>query len=72
MMLLRLYKSTLSVILKFAFGGGCRFTPTCSEYALEAIEIHGVFTGSYFIFRRVLKCHPWGHSGFDPVPGKER
>ena len=46
----------------------CRFTPTCSEYALEALRKHGPFTGSWLALRRILRCHPWGGSGYDPVP----
>lgn len=46
----------------------CRFTPTCSEYALEAIRKHGPIKGIWLAIRRILKCHPWGGSGYDPVP----
>ncbi len=46
----------------------CRFTPTCSQYAIEAITRHGIFRGSWLALRRILRCHPWGGSGFDPVP----
>lgn len=46
----------------------CRFTPTCSAYALEAFKKHGPFKGFYLTLRRVLRCHPWGGSGYDPVP----
>ena len=49
-------------------GPTCRFAPTCSEYAQEAIQVHGVFKGSYFALRRILRCHPFGGSGYDPVP----
>jgi len=48
----------------------CRFHPTCSAYAVEAIETHGVFKGSYLALRRVLKCHPFHPGGLDPVPPK--
>jgi putative membrane protein insertion efficiency factor len=46
----------------------CRFTPTCSEYAIEALERHGALKGSYMAVRRILKCHPFHKGGFDPVP----
>ena len=46
----------------------CRFVPTCSEYAIEAIKKHGPFKGLYLAVRRILRCHPWGGSGYDPVP----
>jgi len=46
----------------------CRFTPTCSEYALQAIKKYGPFKGGYLAIRRILRCHPWGGEGFDPVP----
>lgn len=46
----------------------CRFTPTCSQYALEALRVHGPLRGSWLALRRILRCHPWGGSGYDPVP----
>ena len=46
----------------------CRFTPTCSEYARQAIVKHGPFKGLWLAVRRLLRCHPWGGSGYDPVP----
>ena len=47
----------------------CRYTPTCSEYARQAIEAHGAGRGGWLAVRRILRCHPWGGHGFDPVPG---
>lgn len=46
----------------------CRYTPTCSQYAIEAIKKHGPFKGSYLAAKRIGSCHPWGGSGYDPVP----
>ncbi|HUO43773.1 MAG TPA: membrane protein insertion efficiency factor YidD [Burkholderiales bacterium] len=50
------------------FGTQCRFHPTCSQYAVEAIEIHGTWRGSWLAVKRILKCHPWHAGGVDPVP----
>lgn len=52
-------------------GHGCRFQPTCSAYALQALEHHGAFRGTWLILRRIGRCHPWGGQGFDPVPGTD-
>jgi uncharacterized protein len=49
-------------------GRHCRFEPTCSAYALEAIERHGAWRGSLLAGKRLCRCHPWGGAGFDPVP----
>jgi putative membrane protein insertion efficiency factor len=49
-------------------GPTCRFTPTCSQYALEAFRKYGPFKGGWLALRRILRCHPWGGSGYDPVP----
>ncbi|MBR5824574.1 MAG: membrane protein insertion efficiency factor YidD, partial [Paludibacteraceae bacterium] len=46
----------------------CRFTPTCSQYAIEAIKKHGPFKGLWLAVKRIARCHPWGGSGYDPVP----
>jgi putative membrane protein insertion efficiency factor len=50
------------------WGNQCRFDPTCSEYALRAIDSRGVFTGSSLALRRLCKCHPWHRGGYDPLP----
>jgi putative membrane protein insertion efficiency factor len=52
-------------------GHNCRYQPTCSAYALEALEKHGAIKGSYLTLRRIGGCHRWGSSGYDPVPGTE-
>lgn len=61
---IRLYQRFVSPMLPPA----CRFTPTCSQYAVEAIEKHGAIKGLYLAVRRLLRCHPWGGHGYDPVP----
>lgn len=53
-------------------GHACRFQPTCSAYALDALRLHGAVKGSLLTLRRIGRCHPWGGSGFDPVPGHDR
>lgn len=58
------YKGCISPM----FPPACRFTPTCSQYALEALRKHGPFKGSWLAIRRICRCHPWGGSGYDPVP----
>ena len=61
----KLYYWILSPIL----GNRCRFAPSCSEYAHQALERHGVSKGLYLTTKRLCRCHPWGGHGFDPVPG---
>jgi len=58
------YRSLLGPIL----GGSCRFTPSCSSYAIEALERHGAARGTWLGVRRVLRCHPFQRAGYDPVP----
>ncbi|MFD1882153.1 membrane protein insertion efficiency factor YidD [Paracoccus pacificus] len=53
-------------------GHGCRFQPTCSAYALEALQTHGALHGSWLTTRRICRCHPWGGEGYDPVPPARR
>ena len=50
----------------------CRFDPTCSQYAIDAIEAHGAVRGTPFVMRRIMRCHPWGGQGYDPVPTRAR
>lgn len=64
---IRIYQITLSPYL----GQNCRHVPTCSQYAIEAIKIWGPFKGMALALNRIRKCHPWGTSGYDPVPKKE-
>jgi len=65
---IRLYRWFLSPY----FGRHCRFHPSCSAYALEAIEQHGCWRGYGFALKRLGRCHPWGGAGYDPVPGSRR
>ena len=62
--IIRVYQKYLSPLL----GPSCRFHPTCSEYALQAVETYGVFRGGFLAAKRVLKCNPWGGCGADPLP----
>jgi putative membrane protein insertion efficiency factor len=57
----------------FIFGplGGCRFTPSCSEYALEALRTYGAMKGSWLALKRIARCHPWGGCGDDPMPERK-
>jgi len=65
--LIRGYQLFLSPIL----GSNCRFQPTCSSYTYEAIQKYGAIKGVWLGIKRILKCHPWGNSGYDPVPEKD-
>jgi len=67
---IRVYRWTISPAQIFLFGptGGCRFTPTCSQYAIHAIQARGALTGGALAARRICRCHPWGGCGHDPVP----
>jgi putative membrane protein insertion efficiency factor len=64
MALIQVYRYTLSPML----GRQCRFEPSCSSYALEALQLHGAVRGSWLATRRVCRCHPWHPGGYDPVP----
>lgn len=59
-----LYKYLISPILPMS----CRYTPTCSEYTIEALKKHGPIKGLYLSIKRIISCNPWGKSGYDPVP----
>lgn len=61
---IRFYQLCISPMLP----PSCRFTPTCSQYAIEAVMRHGLLRGGWLAIRRILRCHPWGGSGYDPVP----
>ena len=65
--LVRFYQKFLSPLC----GGCCRFRPTCSQYMIEALQKHGPLKGLFLGIKRILKCHPWGGEGFDPVPDKK-
>lgn len=64
----RLLLSPVIHLLTGPLGGGCRFQPTCSRYAIEALKTHPLHRALWLIARRVGRCHPWGGEGFDPVP----
>lgn len=68
--LLRAYQLCLSPIFHLLGGPGCgcRFYPTCSTYAMEAVRTHGIFRGLWLAGKRILRCNPWGGQGEDPVP----
>jgi len=62
--LARFYRIAISPWL----GANCRFDPTCSSYTIEALQTHGILTGGWLALKRIGRCHPWGGSGYDPVP----
>lgn len=68
--LIRFYQRILNPMLKVISGPGmgCRYSPSCSNYFLQAVEIHGPLRGCWMGICRILRCHPWGGSGYDPVP----
>ena len=61
--LIKIYKYLISPII----GHSCRYLPTCSEYSIEALKTFGLFKGLSLSLKRIMSCHPWGNSGFDPV-----
>jgi putative membrane protein insertion efficiency factor len=69
---IRIYRWTISPAQIFLFGSNasCRFTPTCSQYAMDAIHERGVLAGSALAAKRICRCHPWGDCGHDPVSPK--
>ena len=66
-LLIRFYQVAISPFLPSA----CRFEPTCSTYFIQALQTHGLFYGFYLGIKRILSCHPWGKTGYDPVPDKK-
>jgi uncharacterized protein len=62
--LVRFYQYTISPLTP----ASCRYTPTCSQYAIEAIQKYGPFKGGWLAMKRIARCHPWGGHGYDPVP----
>ena len=65
--MIRFYQVAISPWL----GKNCRYQPTCSQYMLEALKVYGLYKGVFLGIKRILSCHPWGGSGYDPVPHKE-
>jgi putative membrane protein insertion efficiency factor len=65
--LVRFYQAAISPYTP----SSCRYSPTCSHYTIEALKKHGIFTGGWLALKRISSCHPWGGSGYDPVPTKE-
>jgi len=71
---IRAYQLTISPAQVFLFGAGagCRYTPSCSEYAAEALREHGMVKGTALAAKRICRCHPWGGCGHDPVPPRNQ
>lgn len=65
--LIKFYQFAISPFL----GKNCRYDPTCSNYTLEALKVHGLISGSWLAMKRIASCHPWGGEGYDPVPSKK-
>ncbi|MGB0880679.1 MAG: membrane protein insertion efficiency factor YidD [Polaribacter sp.] len=66
-LLVRFYQTAISPYIPST----CRYSPTCSQYAIEALQKHGLFFGGWLATKRICSCHPWGGSGYDPVPEKK-
>ena len=66
-LLVRFYQVAISPYMP----SSCRYSPTCSHYTIEALKKHGLLKGSWFAIKRISSCHPWGGSGYDPVPEKK-
>ena len=67
-LLVKIYQGAISPLL----GASCRYTPTCSEYTIQAIQHWGPWQGSWLAIKRIGSCHPWGGHGYDPVPKKDK
>ncbi|OFX77499.1 MAG: membrane protein insertion efficiency factor YidD [Bacteroidetes bacterium GWE2_29_8] len=63
-LIIKIYQYSISPF----FGASCRFNPTCSNYGVEALKKHGPFKGFFLTIKRISRCHPWGGSGYDPIP----
>ena len=66
--IIKIYQFIFSPLI----GKNCRYLPTCSEYAIESLKLHGLLRGSFFAIRRILRCHPFGGHGFDPIPKRKQ
>ena len=66
--IIKIYQFIFSPLI----GKNCRYLPTCSEYTIESLKLHGFFRGSFFAIKRILKCHPFGGHGFDPIPKRKQ
>ena len=66
-LLIRIYQNAISPFTPST----CRFEPTCSSYFIESLQVHGLIYGTFLGTKRILSCHPWGKSGYDPVPEKK-
>ena len=65
--IIKFYQILISPLL----GSNCRFQPTCSKYCMDSLKVWGLFKGLYLSMKRIIKCHPWGGKGYDPVPRKD-